>query len=202
MFALVAVLGAMYVTVGGSTAGQAVVDRATSIKQGEDDGSVKSRINAVTEFAPKAIVAPLGNGLGSVGQAARVSLKGEPPFVDNGYLTILWQGGLLGFLLMMGSIVYGTLYGARNLGSYRRRDRFPFLAVLVVSAVMHLSGDQLFGLPAVIMWYSLGALMASSEDPKSAKLTEQRRAAKRAAPPPRPPMAAPRPAERGPAPVA
>lgn len=202
VFALVAVLGAMYVTVGGSTAGQAVVDRATSIKQGEDDGSVKSRIDAVTEFAPKAIVAPLGNGLGSVGQAARVSLKGEPPFVDNGYLTILWQGGLLGFLLMMGSIVYGTLYGARNLGSYRRRDRFPFLAVLVVSAVMHLSGDQLFGLPAVIMWYSLGALMASSEDPKSAKLTERRRAAKRAAPPPRPPMGAPRPAERGPAPVA
>ncbi|MBJ7332456.1 MAG: O-antigen ligase family protein [Solirubrobacteraceae bacterium] len=183
---LVCVLGAMYVTVGGSTAGQAVVDRATSVKKGEDDGSVKSRIDAITEFAPKAIVAPLGNGLGSVGQAARVSLKGEPPFVDNGYLTILWQGGLLGFLLMMGSIVYGTLYGVRNLNKYKRRERFPFLAVIIVSAVMHLSGDALFGLPAVILWYSLGALMASSEDPKSEELTIRRKMTRKAAPPPRP----------------
>lgn len=184
--ALACVLGAMYVTVGGSTAGQAVVDRATSVKKGEDDGSVKSRIDAITEFGPKAIVAPLGNGLGSVGQAARVSLKGDPPFVDNGYLTILWQGGLLGFLLMMGSMAYGTAYGLRNLNSYKRRERFPFLAVIVVSAVMHLSGDTLFGLPAVILWYSLGALMASSEDPKSEELTLRRKMRRRAEPPPKP----------------
>lgn len=186
VFALALVLGAMYAVVGGSTAGQAVVDRATSVKKGEDDGSVKSRIDAITEFGPKAIVAPLGNGLGSVGQAARVSTKGDPPFVDNGYLTILWQGGLLGFTLMMGSLVYGTIYGLRNLNHYKRRERFPFLAVIVVSAVMHLSGDTLFGLPAVILWYSLGALMASSEDPKSEEMTLRRKMRKRAAPPPRP----------------
>lgn len=193
---LLVILGGMYVAVGGSGAGQAVVDRATTVADAGQDGSVNARINAITEFGPRGALQPLGDGLGSVGQAARVSLKGEPPFVDNGYLTVLWQAGLLGFLLIHGAIIGGTLYGARNLNRYKRKERFPFVAVLVVSAVMHLSGDSLFGLPAVIMWYSVGVLMASSEDPECEELTQRKKLREKAEPPPRPPVGGVQPAER------
>lgn len=172
---LAVILGGMYVFAGGSTAGQAVVDRAASVGDTTSDHSVSERIEAVTEFGPKALVQPLGDGIGSAGQAARISLKGEPPFVDNGYLTVMWQVGLLGFLLIYGAIFGAAAYGARQLNSYNRKARFPFVAILIVVAVQSLAADTLFGLPAVILWYSLGALMASSEDPECVAVREEKR---------------------------
>lgn len=163
---LAVILGGMYVFAGGSTAGQAVVDRAASVGDTTSDHSVNERIQAVLEFGPKALMQPLGDGIGSAGQAARISLKGEPPFVDNGYLTVMWQAGLLGFLLIFGAVFGAAAYGARQLNAYKRKERFPFVAIVIVVAVQSLAADTLFGLPAVILWYSLGALMASSEDPE------------------------------------
>ncbi len=174
---LLVILGGMYVFAGGSTAGQAVVDRAASVGDASSGGdhSTNERIQAITEFGPKALVQPIGDGLGSVSQASRLSSKGEPPFADNGYLLIMWQTGLLGFLLVFGGILAGTIYGARQLNSYKRKERFPFVAIVIVTGVQSAAADTLFGLAAVILWYSLGALMASSEDPGCEAIRERKR---------------------------
>lgn len=174
---LLVILGGMYVFAGGSTAGQAVVDRAASVGDASSGGdhSTNERIQAITEFGPKALVQPIGDGLGSVSQASRLSSKGEPPFADNGYLLIMWQTGLLGFILIFGGILAGTIYGARQLNSYKRKERFPFVAIVIVTGVQSAAADTLFGLAAVILWYSLGALMASSEDPECEAIREGKR---------------------------
>lgn len=207
---LLVILGGMYVFAGGSTAGQAVVDRAASVGDASSGGdhSTNERIQAITEFGPKALVQPIGDGLGSVSQASRLSSKGEPPFADNGYLLILWQTGLLGFVLVFGGILAGTIYGARQLNSYKRKERFPFVAIVIVTGVQSAAADTLFGLAAVILWYSLGALMASSEDPECEAIRERKRLRQASAEEAvtygaaRVPAPAPAPPPREPAPVA
>lgn len=164
------ILGAMYVVVGGSAAGERVVDRASSITSttSAQDGSLSARIKAVGDFGPQGVTSPIGHGIGSVSQAARISSQGPAPFEDNGYLLLLWQVGPLGFVCLFGAIWAAFIYGARNLNGYRQSERFPLVAVFAIIAVFLLAGDSLYGVTAVIFWYLLGALMASSEeDPKN-----------------------------------
>ncbi len=169
VLALVAVLGGLYLVAGGTSAGTQVSERATSFGSLGQDVSFRARFEALTQYGPEAIAAPLGHGVGSVGGASRISTTAsEPaPFEDNGYLLLAWQLGPLGFLLVVGGAAYGVVYGLRRTGGGSEFERRSLLAPLIASGVLMVAADALYGVSAVLFWYFVGALLAA------AKVSEQ-----------------------------
>ena len=53
------------------------------------------------QLFPKAVSAPLGHGLGTAGEATRLHGESDLRAVDNGYLSLLYQVGPIGFGLVM-----------------------------------------------------------------------------------------------------
>ena len=162
-----AIAGGLAVAAGGTPAGGQLSERAQSFGSLSQDTSYRARVDAVKRYGPQAVAAPLGHGVGSVGQAARVSSNASqpPPFEDNGYLLLLWQVGPLGFLIIVGAAVWAVGRGARRTARARLPERLPLLAPLIASGVLMVSADALYGVNAVIFWYFLGALLAASEAP-------------------------------------
>jgi len=160
----VAIAG-LFVAIGGSSAGSRISDQASSFESLSQDKSFRDRLQAIEQYGPQAAAAPLGHGVGSVGAAARLSTQGsEPaPFEDNGYLLILWQVGLLGFLFVIGAAGYAIAYGARATARARLPDRLALIAPLLAVIVLMASGDALYGIVGVIFWYFTGALLRASE---------------------------------------
>ena len=160
-----AVAGGLAVAAGGTPAGNQLSQQVQSFGNLSQDTSYRARLDAVKQYGPQAVAAPLGHGVGSVGQAARVSSNPvqPPPFEDNGYLIILWQVGALGFLLIVGAAVWAVVRGARRTARAHLPERLQLLAPLIASGVFMASGDALYGVTAVIFWYFLGALLAASE---------------------------------------
>lgn len=166
---LLVILGGLYFVAGGSTAGQQVIDRASTLTTlsgsgAETDVSLTQRLNQVTVFGPRALAAPLGHGLGSVGQAAKVSSRSDAaPFADNGFLMLLWQVGPGGFLLVVGALGWALVTSLRGGSAADRARRLPYVAPLVAGGVLMLASDSLYGLSAVIIWYCVGALLSLTE---------------------------------------
>ncbi len=162
-------VGGFYLVAGGTSAGNQATNRVSSLTSLSQDKSFRDRLQAITQYGPQAVAAPLGHGAGSVGQAALLNTSASPPpFVDNGYLLILWQFGPLGFLLIVGAAGYAIVYGARRTARARLPDRLSLLAPLLAVAVVMISGDALYGVTAVIFWYFCGALFAAAERPAGA----------------------------------
>ena len=143
-------------------AAQDVVDRFDTIGSLGDDRSANERSATVSDTLPEALGAPLGHGLGSAGEQSKLS--GDPGLrtPDNGYLALLYQIGPIGFLLVMAAI--GLMLRAAWRGA---RDRGPgqdlrllLFAMFVYTIVQLGSGDQLFGVSAVIFWFIGGQVLA------------------------------------------
>jgi hypothetical protein len=172
ILAVVAALGGAYFALSGSATGgqlsEQLVQRATSLSDLGGDVSFTKRLEQVTTFGPQGVSAPLGHGIGSVGQASRVSSQGFPPFDDNGYLMLLWQVGPLGLVLIVGAVLYAVVSSFWRAGA-AGAARVSLLAPLIATGVLMASADALYGIGAVVFWYSLGALMAAGAGPRSAR---------------------------------
>ena len=81
-----------------------VVNRFSTLGSLSVDRSADDRTATVSETLPTAIAAPIGHGLGSAGEPSKLLLKSELRTPDNGYLALLYQLGLIGFLMVMAAI--------------------------------------------------------------------------------------------------
>jgi hypothetical protein len=138
-----------------------VVNRFKSITNREDT-SVTERSATATETLPRAVAAPLGHGLGSAGEATKLSGVSDLRAPDNGYLGLVYQVGPIGFILVMSAAAY-ILAAAWNGARARapgQEMRLLLFALLVFMFVQLYTGDAFYGVVGVIFWFIGGQVLA------------------------------------------
>lgn len=158
------------IVVGGSNpTTRAFTQRVTSLGDLEKDESAQARFAFTSQLLPTAVGQPLGAGVGQAGLSVRLdegSSEGESLMTtDNGYLALLYQVGLLGFLLVALAMAMSVRAAIRALadsaaGSARRQMNAAILAGLVTLLVAQAAGDMLYGISGAIFWYLAGAAFA------------------------------------------
>jgi putative inorganic carbon (HCO3(-)) transporter len=157
---VVLALGASSPTVG------AVLNRADTLGATGGDTSAKARLARPQTVIPMAVRRPGGFGLGSAGESSRLSPSSNDAIraSDNGYLALIYQLGLAGFVLVLGALIYSTRSAVRGVLRWRRDPASALrLALLGFLFTMMFFGDMLYGITGVVFWYVLGSAMASEE---------------------------------------
>lgn len=139
----------------------AFVGRVSTFGALSTDVSAEAREEGARALAPRVLAAPLGYGLGSAGEATRLAGGEGLGVVDNGYLSLAYQVGIPGALLVLAGLFVATWTSARSaLRADPDRSAATLTAVFVFFIVLLLSGDQFYGLPGAILWYLVGAALA------------------------------------------
>lgn len=150
--------------VGGATGG-AVTERFTTLGDLGGDTSAQERQATTLALVPQSLAKPIGTGFGSAGEASRLSHPGSDfRYTDNAYLSLLYQVGPFGFLL----IAIAAAPGVRSAWRLaRRRTSGPvslaLFGVIVFSLVGMFTGDLLFGITGIAFWYVLGMAIGRDE---------------------------------------
>jgi putative inorganic carbon (hco3(-)) transporter len=150
-----------------ATAG-AFVDRMTSLGQLGEDRSAQARLGTTSEIGPTVIRQPFGEGIGQAGLASRLAgaEKGSVELdLDNGYLALALQLGLLGLLLVVAALGWAVGLAARAT-RFTRDTKVGALAlsIMLFVLVMHMSGDALYGVTGAVFWYITGFVVAENDD--------------------------------------
>ena len=150
-----------------STTAHDVLDRFNSIATfrfggGGEDTSASERSTTFSRLLPEAAGAPLGHGLGSAGEPSKLSGETELRATDNGYLSLMYQVGPIGFLLVMAALA--AVLRAAWIGARARAPgqdiRLLLFAMLVFLMVQLVSGDSFYGVHGVILWFIAGQVLA------------------------------------------
>jgi hypothetical protein len=146
---------------------KAFTERVTSLGDVEKDRSAQERLETTNQLFPVALRQPLGEGAGQAGMASELAGGTEAnsriATVDDGYLSLMFQDGPFGFLLVVTALILSVGSAIRAVGSATKEERQPraaLLATLIMLLVALAAGDILFGLPGVILWYACGTAVA------------------------------------------
>jgi hypothetical protein len=145
-----------------SGAARDVVDRFESITKLGGDRSATDRSTSFSQLAPDAAGTPQGHGLGTAGESTKLTGESELRFPDNGYLSLLYQVGPLGFLLVMAAlaaILHAAWTVARARGPGQQIAQVYF-AMLIFIVFLLPSGDAWYSLSGVILWFIGGQVLA------------------------------------------
>jgi putative inorganic carbon (HCO3(-)) transporter len=157
--ALALALGWGVLSAGGGTSA-AVLERAETLSSLGGDTSARARQATPTELLPELAGLPFGHGLGTAGEATRLSDGEGLRASDNGYLALAYQLGIPGALLVMAAILLPVVLTVRGALS-RRSPRLPALVgVLAAFLALLATGDQFYGLAGLLLWYVLGTALA------------------------------------------
>ena len=145
-----------------SATAQDVVERAKTIVEFDRDTSTTERRQTFITEAPEAASRPLGAGLGTAGEASKLSGASDLRATDNGYLALLHQSGPIGFLLVL--VVLGFVLAAAWRGTQARGPgqelRLLLFALLIYLLVLATSGDEFYGVHGIILWFICGQVLA------------------------------------------
>jgi hypothetical protein len=146
---------------------KAFTERVTSLGDVEKDRSAQERLATTNELFPVALRQPLGEGAGQSGMASELSGAQEAnstvATVDDGYLSLMFQDGPFGFLLVVSALILSVGAAIKAVGlatDEERQPRAALLATIIMLLVALAAGDILFGLPGVILWYLCGTAVA------------------------------------------
>lgn len=117
--------------------GEVVVARFDTLSDLQEDVSYRSRIDDLTRFG--SLISPFGLGVGKLSSATRVSEGGGS--IDNGYLVILGELGIVGAVLMTWVLAW--------LVQRWRPEDCAFLVMLLVSTA---AGAALGGFTGLLLW--------------------------------------------------
>jgi hypothetical protein len=150
-----------------------VVDRFKTIGSPGSDTSTTDRRATLGQTLPKAVVAPLGHGLGSAGEPTKLTADTTLRAPDNGYLSLIYQVGPIGFILVMTAI--GFMLRAAWDGARARAPgqdlRLLLFAMFVYLLVTMTSGDGFYGSLGVIFWFIGGQALGFEHRRKAAGAT-------------------------------
>jgi hypothetical protein len=139
-----------------------VLQRFKSITNFRGDTSSNERRATFSETLPTAAQAPLGHGLGTAGEASKLTGDSSLRAPDNGYLGLMYQVGPAGFLLVLAAI--GFIAAAAWNGARARAPgqelRLLLFAMLVFLLVLLTAGDEFYGIHGVIFWLIAGQVLA------------------------------------------
>lgn len=160
--AVVLVLVALGPIAFGGATGAALTDRADSFGSLGQDESAQERLATPARVLPQALALPLGRGVGQAGEATRLS-GGGFRYTDNGYLSLMFQVGPFGFILVMIPVVIAFREACRNAWKRPKEVDVLIFATFVFLVVTMFAGDQLYGVAGMIFWYTAGLAMRRSE---------------------------------------
>ncbi len=144
---LVAFVAVVMVFVLVAPQGDIVVERAQTFTNLGTDKSYNARLDLVDRAA--ALVSPVGMGLGRLSSGSRAASDAT---LDNGYLVVLGELGLIGLVLLAWALVW--------LSRHSRPPEYGFLTLLVLTA----AGSFVFGnLPGLLLWTLSGAGRTSDD---------------------------------------
>jgi putative inorganic carbon (hco3(-)) transporter len=160
-------LAGLVVAGGSNPTTKAFTERLTSLGDPESDVSAQDRLEITNRLLPAAVNQPLGAGMGQTGLSSRLDESTETDLVDvdDGYLSLLYQSGPLGFLLVLIAMIAGVVAAVQALGRAppdERLRRSALLAALVMLLVAEASADALFGVTGAIFWYLCGLSVAAA----------------------------------------
>jgi O-antigen ligase/polysaccharide polymerase Wzy-like membrane protein len=146
---------------------KAFTERVTSLGDVEKDRSAQERLETTNQLFPIALRQPLGEGAGQAGMASELSGGQEAnsriATVDDGYLSLMFQDGPFGFLLVVAALILSVGAAIKAVGQASEEERQPraaVLATIIMLLVALAAGDILFGLPGVMLWYLCGTAVA------------------------------------------
>jgi putative inorganic carbon (hco3(-)) transporter len=166
--AIIAVCLVGLVVVGGSNpTTRAFTQRVTSLGDPNSDVSAQDRLEITNRLVPTAVSQPLGAGAGQTGLSLQLDESTESDLVDvdDGYLSLLYQSGPFGLLLVLAAMIAGVVAAVQALGRAAARDRprrAALLATIVMLLVAEASADVLFGIAGAIFWYLCGLSVAAA----------------------------------------
>jgi len=166
---VVALLALGYaVLAAGSPTGRALVSRVDTFAALDQDTSAQQRLATPQAIIPLVITSPVGRGIGQAGEASRLSATRGFRYTDNGYLSLLYQLGPVGALLVLGALGAGLVAAARNARRRAHPTDVMVLGLLVYAMVAMFAGELLFGITGVLVWYAAGVAVRRGEpDPAS-----------------------------------
>jgi len=128
------------------------------VSQVADDSSLLARLDLLTEFE-QVLREPWGNGLGSSGEATRLQTGVQVSNLDNGYLALGQEVGVvgLGFFLLL--LYQAVVRGRRALSSLRSSEGRVLggsLLGVLYFALLLLTGSVLSIPSAMLFWIFLG----------------------------------------------
>jgi len=151
-----------------------LVDRLSTLTDLQHDNSALSREEQTSRAFQQSLEEPLGQGLGVVGTATRLT-TGSTAVLDNGYMSRLTELGWIGFiayLLAVGSALVFTLrrwYAARRNGAEGGELDLLATSIALQAALIgaELSGDAHNQLTGVFFWFMVG--LALKQAPETAE---------------------------------
>lgn len=170
---------------------ETVGSRVSTLSDPGEDTSFAARAEFYSEFAPRAFLAPVGEGMGGTGLATKLSGTGgelgELGNFDSGVMNIPLTLGWPGTVFYVGAL---ALLLQRALGGGRRPDPFATASQGIVLAILAqlVFDDFLVGVTGMVFWSFLGFSLAA----RSYHTAREEKAA--AAPARRSPSVAARPA--------
>jgi putative inorganic carbon (HCO3(-)) transporter len=147
----------------GGSAGAALTDRVDTLGAVGSDESAQARVATPTALVPVAASRPLGIGLGKAGEASRLSDAGGFRYTDNGYLSLLFQVGPFGFLLVMAAALTAFARAWRNAWRVPDSSNVVVFGILSFLLVMLLTGDAFYGIGGMIFWFACGVAFRRDE---------------------------------------
>lgn len=135
-----------------------------SLQELEDDQSVTDRL-AQLEVVGPALTRPFGDGPASATVATRLSGSNDNAAnADNGYVTLLLEGGLVRLVLFVGIAALAVAAAVRQV---RREDQpaadrqlaLVVLAVLLYTLVLQASYNVVSGATGLFYWIAVGAAL-------------------------------------------
>jgi hypothetical protein len=145
-----------------SSAARDAVDRFETIYKPKDDTSATARQTTFFTMFPESAGAPLGHGIGNAGEPAKLGGNDDLRFPDNGYLSLIYQSGPVGFFLVLGAlgvVLVAAWQGARDPGPGEEL-RWLLFAMLIFMMLLLTSGDSFYGVGGVIIWFIAGQVLA------------------------------------------
>lgn len=125
-----------------------IIGRAQTFTELGSDASYQSRVGLVSGAGR--LLAPVGAGLGTFSSGSRAASDSS---IDNGYLVVLGETGLVGLALFLWVLAVTTRRA--------RRPDYPFLALLVL---LNAAGFALGGFGGMLLW-AFSGVTRSLDDP-------------------------------------
>jgi hypothetical protein len=139
-----------------------VVNRFETIGGAQEDASTTERRVTFRETFPRAVRAPAGHGLGSAGEATKLTEDDSLRAPDNGYLALVYQVGPVGALMVLAALalVLRAAWEGARARAPGQDLRLLLFAMLVFFLVLLTAGDELYGSHGVLLWFICGQILA------------------------------------------
>jgi hypothetical protein len=145
-----------------SAAARDVVNRFESVTNLGGDRSATDRQTSFSALLPEALSAPAGHGLGTAGESTKLGSDTKLRYADNGYLSLMWQVGPVGFLLVIAALgaILVSAWNAARARAPGQEWRLAMFAMFVYLLLLLPSGDAFYGSSGIILWFIAGAVLA------------------------------------------